>query len=319
MKNIKRNTLDFLKRILFVTIIFIFFIIFGVFATKNESKNVIIVFPEGFEYSVVTKNNKVSDILAETHTIIMPDEKVYPDENSNIDMSKKIIISKCSTNTIVSEEAIDVTVDEILGSYVPVTEKIITVQEEIPFETITKDVSTSDSEKQDVILQKGKNGIKEVKYRVRYRAGNEIERTILTEVILEEPREEIIQISSKVATRFGRGRSAIDSSEISNITPTLVTMNASAYCSCAKCTGKTNGITSSGARASAWHTVAAGSMYPIGTKMYIPALANSVNDGWFVVEDRGGAISNNKIDIYMNSHQEAINFGRKNLEVYVYQ
>ena len=76
--------------------------------------------------------------------------------------------------------------------------------EEIPFETVTKDVSTNDSEKQDAIIQKGKNGIKEVKYRVRYKDGNEFERTILSEIILEQPKEEIIQISSKVATDMAR-------------------------------------------------------------------------------------------------------------------
>ena len=86
-----------------------------------------------------------------------------------------------------------------------------------------------------------------------------------------------------------------------------------------RCTGKTNGITSSGARAKEWYTVAAGSGYPIGTVIYIPALENKPNGGWFVVEDRGGAISNNRIDIYMGSHGSAITFGRRNLECHIYQ
>jgi len=317
MKNIKRKTIFFLKRIIFVFVIFIFFIIFGVFAAKKESKNVIIVFPEGYEYSVVTKKSKVSDILAETHTIVMPDEKVYPDENSNINMSKKIIISK--SDTIISDDVENVSTQEILGKYATVTQKIITVKEEIPFETITKDISTDDSEKLDMVVQEGKNGIKEVKYRVKYKDCQEIERDVLSEVILEEPIEKIIQISSKVVARSGNTRMNTHLSDSTSGTPIVVTMNASAYCPCVKCTGKTNGITSSGVHASAGHTIAAGSMYPIGTKMYIPSLANSENGGWFVVEDRGGAISNNKIDIYMNSHQEAIKFGRKNLKVYVYK
>ena len=95
-------------------------------------------------------------------------------------------------------------------------------------------------------------------------------------------------------------------------------MNASAYCSCMSCCGKTNGITASGAKASSWYTLAAGKGIPIGTIVYIPALSNTPNGGWFVVQDRGGAISNNRIDIYMNSHGEAINFGRRNLQCYLY-
>ena len=70
--------------------------------------------------------------------------------------------------------------------------------------------------------------------------------------------------------------------------------------------------------ASAWYTVAAGKGYPIGTIIYIPYFKNQPNGGWFVVQDRGGAISNNKIDIYMNTYNECISFGRRNLECYIY-
>lgn len=38
-----------------------------------------------------------------------------------------------------------------------------------------------------------------------------------------------------------------------------------------------------------------------------------------MVQDRGGAISNSKIDVYMGSHSESLQFGRKTLECYVYE
>lgn len=106
--------------------------------------------------------------------------------------------------------------------------------------------------------------------------------------------------------------------EVENITPITTTLNTSAYCSCEKCCGKTDGKTASGKMATTWHTVAAGKNYPIGTIIYIPALANMPNGGWFEVEDRGGAISNEKLDIFFNSHEEAIQFGRKSLDAYIY-
>lgn len=102
------------------------------------------------------------------------------------------------------------------------------------------------------------------------------------------------------------------------ITPVVKSFNTSAYDACVKCCGKTNGITASGAKASAWYTVAAGSGYPMGTVIYIPALKDKPNGGWFIVQDRGGAISNSKLDIYMNTHEQALQFGRKTLECYVY-
>ena len=106
--------------------------------------------------------------------------------------------------------------------------------------------------------------------------------------------------------------------KVAGITPVVKNFNTSAYCACKKCCGKTNGITSSGAKATSWYTLAAGKAYPIGTVIYIPALKNKPNGGWFVVQDRGGAISNSKLDVYMGTHTQALQFGRKNLECYVY-
>ena len=83
-----------------------------------------------------------------------------------------------------------------------------------------------------------------------------------------------------------------------------------AYCACVKCCGKTNGITASGVKAVEGVTVAADSRFPFGTKLYIGGHE-------YIVQDRGGAIQGNKIDIYFNTHQEALNFGVQYREVFV--
>jgi hypothetical protein len=52
--------------------------------------------------------------------------------------------------------------------------------------------------------------------------------------------------------------------------------------------------------------------YPFGTRMYVPGY------GWGRVEDRGGAIKgSDRIDLYFNSHEEALHWGRKKLHVQV--
>ena len=111
-------------------------------------------------------------------------------------------------------------------------------------------------------------------------------------------------------------------SKVEGITPTKKTLNASAYTAstCGKSASSPSyGITSSGAKATAWYTVAAGKGYEIGTIIYIPYFKNKPNGGWFVVQDRGGAISNSKIDIYMSTYNECVQFGRRNLECYIYE
>lgn len=323
METDEKLSVKIIKKIVFISIILICVFAIGVKASQSEIKYVTIVFSEGYETTVMTRNIKISDILAENHIIILPDEVVYPSIDSNIDFTRTIRISKATEEkSIISEQVECVTTEEILGKYVTITEKIIIEQVEIPYETVTKDVSQSGTETKDRVIQEGVNGLKEIKYKVKYHDEEEVERNIISETVIKEPIDKIIQISTKVSSRSSR-RTAFSpeilQASVEGISPKVMNMNTSAYCACILCTGKTNGVTSSGTIAKEWYTVAAGSAYPIGTVIYIPALAGKPNGGWFVVEDRGGAISNNRLDIYMGSHASAILFGRKNLECYIYE
>ena len=80
------------------------------------------------------------------------------------------------------------------------------------------------------------------------------------------------------------------------------------YCSCSKCCGKSDGITASGKKAQEGITVASNSL-PLGTKI-------SINGHIYTVQDRGGMASN-VIDVFVSSHQKALNLGVKyNVPVY---
>ena len=93
----------------------------------------------------------------------------------------------------------------------------------------------------------------------------------------------------------------------------LGTFKLTAYCPCSKCCGKSDGITASGTRATQGRTIA------VDTRV-IPIGKNVIIDGnTYIAEDTGGAIKGNRIDVYFNSHQEALNFGIKYKEVFVYR
>ena len=83
-----------------------------------------------------------------------------------------------------------------------------------------------------------------------------------------------------------------------------------AYCSCSKCCGKSNGITASGYKLTSSDHLkicAAPSNIPFHTII-------NISGGWngtVKVEDRGGAINGKRLDIYCKTHQEALQFGRK--------
>lgn len=326
METDKKLSVKIIRKIVFVCIILISLFTVGVLASNSDLTNVTIVFADDTEISVMTSNVKVSDILDENHILLLPDEVVEPSLESNIDIARKIIINKAKDEKIVvAEDVQSVSTEEILGKYVTITEKIITEQVEIPFETITKDVSREGTETTDRVLQAGKNGLKEIKYRAKFQDEVEIERVVISETVIKEPVDKIIQISTKISSRSAIRNSsttpAMLSASVEGMQGRAVTLNASAYtaATCGKAPGSPGyGITSSGAAARSYYTVAAGGAYPIGTVVYIPYFKDAPNGGWFVVQDRGGAISNNRIDIYFDSIGECRQFGRRNLECYVY-
>jgi 3D (Asp-Asp-Asp) domain-containing protein len=86
-----------------------------------------------------------------------------------------------------------------------------------------------------------------------------------------------------------------------------------AYCPCSICCGdNADGITASGTKATANHTIAVDkNKIALGSTVVI-------NNVVYKAEDTGGAIQSKKIDIYMNTHEEALQFGKKkNQTVYI--
>ena len=155
---------------------------------------------------------------------------------------------------------------------------------------------------------------KEVTYKIKYQNEVEIERTVLSEVVITEPVNKIVQVQKKVET--SRSASVPRTTGTEGISSTAVingeTYKITAYCSCSKCCGKTTGRTASGTVASAGRTVAAPAKFAFGTKL-------NIGGHIYTVEDRGGAIQGNRIDIYVSSHAAALQWGVKYLSVSVVQ
>jgi len=90
-----------------------------------------------------------------------------------------------------------------------------------------------------------------------------------------------------------------------------------AYCACEVCCGKPAGsplygITASGTTATEGRTIAADpSVIPYGAVIYI--------DGHgYTVEDTGGSMIGNHLDIYFENHEDALEWGVQYKEVFTY-
>lgn len=209
MKNNDKASIS-LKKIVCISIILIFLLSVGVMAGNVKVHNVKIVLSSGYEKEILTTKTSVKEILDENHIVLLEDEKVTPDTSEELSDNNTIIISKESEDVEVSEnveKSSDITTEEILDNYSKIVEKIVVEEEKIPYETITKDVTTGSGTKQDRVVQQGKDGIKEVTYKVKYQNDEEIEKVEISSKIVKEPVDKIIEIRTKqVTTRSSASR-----------------------------------------------------------------------------------------------------------------
>lgn len=128
------------------------------------------------------------------------------------------------------------------------------------------------------------------------------------DVILSPP-EPVVEPIASVVTTIDAVDTTVNTEEE---WVSLGTYKLTAYCPCEKCCGKgAKGITASGTVATAGRTIGVNpAVIPYGTEVLI--------DGHvYVAEDTGGGIKQQHIDVFYNTHQEALNQGVIKREVFV--
>ena len=287
----------------------------GVMAVTTGLNTVTIELSDGYSLKVFTSKTNVKQILEDNNILINEGEKVSPNLTEEIGKNKIIKISNKLEQEIeiakISESGVEATLESLLDAYSTITEKIIVEEIAIPFETVTKDISGGAESTKNKVLQEGEEGLKRVTYKAKYQNDTEIEKIQISEEIIKEPVEKIIQVRSNVVSSRSSTASRASYAENNSSGSTVKIYKVTAYCPCSKCCGKyANGYTSSGTKATPGRTVAAPSNMSFGTKL-------NINGKTYVVEDRGGAIKGNRIDVYVNTHSEALAWGVKYLPVEV--
>lgn len=309
MKREEKASISIMK-IICVSIILILISGITVLAVNTDLKDVKIVLQNGYEMTTLTSKTKASDILEENNIVLNENQKTMPELDSELKAGETIKITDKSYNEVqiaqISEQGIETSLNQLMESYAPITEKIVVEQVAIPYETITKNTNnagTADSTNK--VVQQGKDGLKEITYKIKYQNNVEIEKTVISEKVITEPVNKIVQVQKKTVTSRG---SSLPRTTGGNSSGTVYKITA--YCPCSKCCGKATGRTASGTKATPGRTVAASGKYAFGTKL-------NIGGHIYTVEDRGGAITGNKIDIFVGSHAEALQWGVRYLPVSV--
>jgi len=199
-----------IKRIIFIALILVLLLGVGVFAGTQTVNSVTIKFSDKTELTVITAQTNVGEILKENNIYILDGETITPNYNENVGADKVITISREKKIIETNENQEATPVEEIIETSAilesnsgTIVEKIIKETIEIPFETITKEVTSGNGEKVNKVVQEGQNGIKEITYKVKYKNDIEIERTQISEVIIKEPVNKVVQVTLQVSSRAG--------------------------------------------------------------------------------------------------------------------
>lgn len=204
MKNQEKASISIMK-VICVSIILILISGIGVMAVNTNLKDVKIILKNGYELTALTSKSTVSEILDENNIILEDDEKTVPDLTETVKEGTVIkIVDKSYTEVQiveVSQTGVETTLEQLMNSYAPITEKIVVEQVTIPFETITKNTAGTSTNTTNRVIQQGKDGLKEITYKIKYQNDIEIEKLQLSEKIITEPVNKIVQVNKTVTSR----------------------------------------------------------------------------------------------------------------------
>ncbi len=155
---------------------------------------------------------------------------------------------------------------------------------------------------------------------VTYVNGREIQRVVLSQTVTQPPISEVVSVGTGEAAQtdpegmpvIGDGIITLATGEILTYTDTA-TIRATAYTHTdAGC----DMVTATGTNVH-WGTVAVDPRYiPYGTRMFIVSNDGEYVYGIAVAEDCGGDIKGDRMDLYMPTYEQCIQFGRRTCTLY---
>ena len=201
-----------------------------------------------------------------------------------------------------------------------------TVSEDIPFETEVSE--TADLYKGETQVQTaGVNGTKTAVKECKFVNGQLVESTDVAVLSETAPVTEVQLAGTKAKPAAVTSVSTTSASAQTGATisgNTIVDANGNvlnvARVITGECTAYTGGgITATGAPAAVGRVAVNPNVIPYGTKLYIASPDGSIVYGYAIASDTGGALMSGRVlaDLYYNTQGECINFGRRQMNVYI--
>ena len=278
------------KRLIRVIAIVVFMLAIGSNTAFAYTKTVIINL-DGVPRMINTDKETVGDLMKTLDDVFSADYVLQGDINKNTELTKNMVIDLTS-----------------------ITEKKITKKETIAYNTEIRENPDLEEGKENV-LQEGENGELSIITKENYSGAELISSEVVEELVTKEAKNKIIERGTKkkeipipvVELKKEKQPASVTASTVTNNSTSLNVVATGYTPGDPGCTG----ITYTGTKASRGTIAVDPKVIPFGTKLYIPGY------GYGVAADTGGAIKGNKIDLCYESRTEALNWGIKNITVYI--
>ncbi|MCI9353318.1 MAG: hypothetical protein HFE58_00725 [Firmicutes bacterium] len=278
------------KRLIRVIAVVVFMLAIGSNTAFAYTKTVIINL-DGVPRMINTDKETVGDLMKTLDDVVSADYVLQGDIDKNTELTKNMVIDLTS-----------------------ITEKKITTKETIAYDTEIRENPNLEEGKENV-LQEGENGELSIITKENYSGAELISSEVVEELVTKEAKNKIIERGTKkeeipipvVELKKEKQPATVTASTVTNNNTSLNVVATGYTPGDPGCTG----ITYTGTKASRGTIAVDPKVIPFGTKLYIPGY------GYGVAADTGGAIKGNKIDLCYESRTEALNWGIKNITVYI--
>lgn len=193
-----------------------------------------------------------------------------------------------------------------------VTYKTESAKEKIAYDTVKKN-----SDKVDLgetkVKTKGKDGEKIVTREVKYIDGKKSSDKVVAEKRIKEPVDKVVLVGTKGAATSGGAGTFTDSNGATVAYSQMLTGSGTAY------TAPAGAGTATGVPAYHGGVAVNPNIIPYGSKLYIVSTDGSFVYGYATAVDTGGALMDGSaiVDCFYNTYDECVNFGRRDVNVYV--
>lgn len=308
-----------------------------VWAYGRMAKDVVILVDDDAPIELRTRVATVAEALNEAGIALSPDDVVRPGLETLLEATNEVVVQRAISVRVIADGDIHTlrttakTVAEALASVgvevgeddrvtpgihtllkpdleitvVRVVEEWLVETETLPFVTVQWAAPHLPQGETNVVRE-GRTGRLERTIRIVYEDGAQVSREVVSEVIAEEPVNRIVEGGTREARQTVQTPSGpLEYVEVRR-------MEATGYEASPISTGEwSDGYTFTGLRARHGVVAVDPTVIPLGTRMYIPGYGEGV------AADIGGAIKGNIIDLFFETYEEAIQWGRQTVDVYI--